>query len=141
MVPVTPGVQMTYRLLVREILEVAPPKPGYNVLKAISPFVRDYTYDPGPSTMMNDVYLLYFNKGDEHIVVGWAAGRSQDKSVFSKASLSGKLQWVDTAQPTKGLTTSDTLWNCSGDQCSASITLTSFPKIISLNAPPAVAKR
>lgn len=117
------------------------PKPGYGVLKAISPYVRDYTYDPRPSTMNNDVYLLHFSKGTKHIVVGWVDGRSQEKQVTSNSKLIGKLQFIDTSQPAKGQIQTDTSWACSGDQCSASVTLTSFPKIISLNAPEGMVQR
>ncbi|WP_297833331.1 hypothetical protein, partial [Pseudomonas sp.] len=117
------------------------PKPGYGVLKAISPFVRDYTYDPEPSTMVNDVYLLYFNKGTEHVVVGWVDGRSQEKQVTSSAKLAGKLQLIDTAHPAKGQINTDTPWACSDQHCAATVTLTNFPKIISLNAPDEMVKR
>jgi hypothetical protein len=117
------------------------PKPGYDVLKAVSPFVRDYTYDPGPSTLTNDVYLLYFNKGSEHVVVGWVDGRSQDKQVVGNAQLSGRLQLIDTAHPAKGQINTDTSWTCSAGQCAATVTLTGFPKIISLNAPNEMVKR
>ena len=117
------------------------PKPGYDVLKAISPFVRDYTYDPGPSTMVNDVYLLYFNKGPEHIAVGWAGGRSQQQQVVGNASLTGKVQLIDTAHATKGQIDSETSWTCNGERCATNVTLTNFPKVISLNAPDGMVKR
>ncbi|MDB6143916.1 MAG: hypothetical protein JWP80_2960 [Pseudomonas sp.] len=117
------------------------PKPAYNVIKVISRYVREFTYDSGQSTMMNDVYLLYFNKGAERIVVGWAAGRDQEKQIVSQAPITGNLQLIDTAQPAKGKITSDVPWACNGDQCSAPVTLTGFPKIISVSTNTVLVKR
>ncbi len=117
------------------------PKPAYGVIKAISRYVREFTYDSAQSTMMNDVYLLYFNKGAERIVVGWAAGRDQEKQIVSQTLIAGNVQLIDTAHPGKGKITSDVPWTCNGDQCSAPVTLTGFPKIISVNSNTVLVKR
>lgn len=110
------------------------PKPAYSVLKAITPVVREYTYDASTSVQTDDVYMLYFNKGPERVVVAWAASRSREKQVISNALLKGNVQLVDTAEPAKGLHDGGESWVCSGTRCTASVTLTEFPKVISLGA-------
>jgi len=110
------------------------PKPAYNVLKAISPILREYTYDASTSILSDDVYMLAFNKGTDRVLVAWAASRSRDKSVSSNVAQTGNVQYIDTAEPTKGLHDSGDNWVCIDDRCTASVTLTDFPKIIKVGA-------
>lgn len=111
------------------------PKPAYNVLKVISPFIKDFTYDPDTSTWENNNYLLHFHKGTEQVVVAWAgAKKSAEQKLLSWAAQSGPIQLIDTAQPQKGWFDAEQTWACQAQQCSASITLTGFPKIIRVSA-------
>lgn len=109
------------------------PKPAYNVLKSISPILREYTYDADPSIQADDVYMLYFHNGIERIVVAWTGSRSREKTVLGSALLKGNVQLIDTAEPGKGLHDSSVPWACNKSGCSASVTLSDFPKIISLS--------
>jgi hypothetical protein len=108
------------------------PKPAYNVMKAIAPIVRDFNYDPANSVQADDVYMLNFRKGDEHVVAVWAAGRQQEKQLTSAHPQAGPLQLIDTATPEKGRFHGDQSWVCQGEVCSVNVQLTEFPKIISL---------
>ncbi|RMU40824.1 hypothetical protein ALP29_201622 [Pseudomonas syringae pv. avii] len=38
------------------------------MMKAIAPVVRDFTYDVQASTLTQDLYQLYFDKGDERVL-------------------------------------------------------------------------
>lgn len=46
-IPATSGAQMTYRLLVREVPEAGPPKPGYNVNLALAFSIPIFITPPG----------------------------------------------------------------------------------------------
>lgn len=110
-------------------------KPAYNVLKVISPFIKDFTYDPDASVWADDAYLLHFTKGEEQIVVAWAGARKTiEKTVHSAGPQNGALRLIDTAQPQKGWFNAEQSWVCQAQQCSAPITLNGFPKIIRVGA-------
>lgn len=117
------------------------PKPAYSVLKAISPILREYTYDADASVQADDTYMLNFHKGPERVVVAWTASRSRQKSVLGSTQLTGNVQLIDTAEPGKGLHDSGEPWACNASGCSASVTLSDFPKIIRLGTTSVVSKR
>ena len=109
------------------------PKPAYDVLKVISPFIKDFTYEPESSVWTDNLYLLHFKKGEERVIVGWSGGKTRDKTVVSDAPQQGAVKLLDTAQPRKGWVDSPQSWACEGPQCSAAISLSNFPKIIRLS--------
>jgi len=108
------------------------PKPAYTVLKAISPVVRDFTYDARQSQLSGNVYTLYFHKGAERVVVAWAIGKPYEQKLITQNAQTGAVQWTDTAHADKGRINGKP-WVCKAGQCSVSVTLTDFPKIISLS--------
>ncbi|MFY1665861.1 hypothetical protein [Pseudomonas sp. Pseu.R1] len=109
------------------------PKPAYAVLKAISPYLSDFSYDAAHSLQTDNVYKLAFTDGHERILVAWASGRERLESVDASAMDNGPLRMLDTQKPDRGMANSGQQWNCNGDQCSAPVTLTEFPKIIRLS--------
>lgn len=109
------------------------PKPAYGVLKAISPYLRDFTYDPNNSQQADNVYTLAFSDGRERVLVAWSAGRPRDIQINAAAMKNAALRVLDTQLADKGMTNSDQHWVCNADQCSAPITLSEFPKIIRLS--------
>jgi hypothetical protein len=109
------------------------PKPAYHVLKVISPFIKDFTYEPSASVWGNNQYLLHFKKGSEQVVVAWSGGKDADRTVLTNSPQHGVVTFIDTAEPDKGWRDGNQSWTCQGQQCSTQITLTSFPKIIRLS--------
>lgn len=108
------------------------PKPAYTMAKAIAPVVRDFTYDARASVIGDGVYQLYFNKGKERVLVAWTTGEPRPVQITAKASLKGPVRLIDTVTPDKGQIASGAAWVCQSDQCSASIPLTPYPKLIRL---------
>lgn len=108
-------------------------KPAYPVLKAISPYLRDFTYDAAASLQADNVYKLAFSDGREKIMVAWAVGRERLESVGGSAMDNAQMRMLDTQKPDKGMVDSGQQWNCNGDQCSVPVTLTEYPKIIRLS--------
>lgn len=111
------------------------PKPAYTMMKAIAPVVRDYRYDAQASTLTDQLYQLYFSKGEERVLVAWAIGAPREQPVFSQAPMSGPVQWLDTVHAERGEIASERIWQCDGERCAASIPLSHFPKIIRLTPP------
>jgi hypothetical protein len=109
------------------------PKPAYDVMKVITPFIKDFTYQPASSVWENNQYLLHFNKGNEQIVVAWSGGKTGEKTLTTNTAQTGAITLIDTALPQKGWFAGDTSWACQTQQCSTAITLTNFPKIIRLS--------
>ncbi|WP_449124962.1 hypothetical protein [Pseudomonas viridiflava] len=109
------------------------PKPAYTMMKAIAPVVRDFTYDAQASSLEPNLYQLHFTKGNERVLVAWAIGKPRDVQVVSQANMSGPVRMIDTAYAERGEVDSRQSWRCEGGQCSASINLINFPKIIRLN--------
>lgn len=109
------------------------PKPAYSVLKAISPYLRDFDYDPGASLQADGIYKLAFSDGHERIMVAWAAGRPREDQLSSQAMNNAPLRVLDTQAPDKGMVNSEQRWDCSDDRCTAPISLSEFPKIIRLS--------
>jgi hypothetical protein len=109
------------------------PKLAYSVLKAISPYLRDFTYDASNSLQADNVYKLAFSDGRERVMVAWATGRPRDEHVTATAMKNGPVRVLDTEAATQGMIDSPQKWTCNGDQCSAPVTLTEFPKIIRLS--------
>lgn len=110
------------------------PKPAYNVMKVISRFIKDFTYEPSLSIWENNLYLLHFKKGGEEIVVAWSGGKNTEKTLQTDIPQKGAITLIDTAQPQKGWFSGDASWACEAQNCSTAITLTDFPKIIRLSA-------
>ena len=109
------------------------PKPAYSVLKAISPYLRDFNYDASTSLQADGIYKLAFSNGHERIIVAWAPGRPRTDQVSSQAMNDTPLRVLDTQAPDKGMVNSEQRWQCAGDRCTATISLTDFPKIIRLS--------
>ncbi|GAO91207.1 hypothetical protein PSA5_00840 [Pseudomonas syringae pv. actinidiae] len=109
------------------------PKPAYTMMKAIAPVVRDFTYDAQASTLTQDLYQLYFDKGAERVLVAWAIGKPRDIQVTSKHPMSGPVRRINTTNAERGQVSSDQSWACHDDHCSASISLSDFPRIIRLS--------
>jgi hypothetical protein len=109
------------------------PKPAYPILEAISPYLRDFSYDPGNSLQADNVYKLAFSDGRERVMVAWATGRPRDEHVTATAMKNAPVRILDTAAAAKGMIDSLQKWVCNGEQCSAPVTLTEFPKIIRLS--------
>lgn len=110
------------------------PKPAYDVLKVISPFIKDYTYEPELSSWTGNLYSLRFKKGDEQVVVAWSGGKSKETTLTASGPKEGPIRLIDTAQPRKGWFDGEQAWACQAQQCSATITLSNFPKIIRISA-------
>ena len=110
------------------------PKPAYEVIKVISPFIKDFVYEPEASVWADNLYLLHFKKGTEHVVVAWSGGKTLEKTLVTNTAQTGPIRVIDTAQPNKGWFADEKSWTCQAQQCAAQITLTGFPKIILLNA-------
>lgn len=110
------------------------PKPAYDVMKVITPFIKDFTYQPASSVWENNQYLLHFNKGGEQIVVAWSGGKTSEKTLTTTTPQNGAVTLIDTAQPQKGWFAGDKSWACQAQQCATAVTLTNFPKIIRLSA-------
>jgi polysaccharide biosynthesis protein PslG len=108
-------------------------KPAYSTLKAISPYLRDFTYDASHSLQADNLYKLAFSDGRERILVAWATGRPREDRISASAMNNAALRVLDTQTPDKGMQNSNQHWSCSGDVCSAPVTLTEFPKIFRLS--------
>lgn len=109
------------------------PKPAYPMMQAIAPVVRDFTYDAEASVLSEDLYRLYFHKGAQRVLVAWAIGKPREETVSSSAAMSGPVRLIDTVKAEQGQINSDQAWTCQNGQCSATVTLTNFPKIIQLS--------
>lgn len=107
------------------------PKPAWVMMKAIAPVVRDFSYDAQASVLTDELYQLYFNRGQERVLVAWTVGKPQQQQVTSQAPVSGPVRLIDTRN-LSGLVDNGLTWQCSDGQCSTSITLTEFPQIIRL---------
>jgi hypothetical protein len=112
------------------------PKPAYSTLKAITPYLNDFNYVPADSVQADNVYKLVFGNGHERIMVAWATGRSREDRISASAMNSGPLRMLDTQTPEKGMRDSGQRWSCAGDQCSAPVILTEFPRILRLDPGP-----
>ena len=108
-------------------------KPAYSVLKAISPYLPEFTYEPANSLQSDGVFQLAFSKGSERILVAWVSGREHDVSISAAAMKNKPVRILDTQTPDKGMTDSLQQWVCDARRCSARLTLTEFPKIIRLS--------
>jgi hypothetical protein len=117
------------------------PKPAYDVLKLIAPVVKDFTYDAQASQQSENVYLLYFSKGAQRVAVGWTKSHPQNAQVSSNVPMSGPSSVIDTARPKQGRLASTSSWECEGQRCSVSVSLTAFPRIISLSPDAPAPKR
>lgn len=114
------------------------PKPAYAVIKAIAEVVKHFTWDAQASIQSASVYQLHFSKGDEHVIAAWAVDGPRQEQVISNQPMKGPVMFIDTADPSKGQMSGQAFWRCQDGQCSATVTLTRFPKIISVSAGTAV---
>ncbi|RMQ48108.1 hypothetical protein ALQ04_02736 [Pseudomonas cichorii] len=110
------------------------PKPAYHMMQAIAPVVGSFTYDAQASSLTDSTYLLYFDKGEDRVLVAWAIGAPRDEQIVSKGPMSGPVRLTDTVRAEQGQVDSAQSWQCQAERCSATIGLTNFPKIISLNS-------
>jgi hypothetical protein len=116
-------------------------KPAYAAVKAIADVIRHFTWDAKASIQSANVYQLYFNKGNEHVVAAWAVGESRQEQITSDRPMAGPVMFVDTGAPEKGQMSGEVFWRCQDGQCSVPVTLTRFPKLISLNSETVAPKR
>lgn len=113
-------------------------KPAYQTLKAISPTLHEYSYEPEKSREDGSIYLLRFSKGPEQILVAWSAGGNPLIHVDASSVQRGDVQIIDTGEPEKGRFDSGIAWQCDNSRCSALLPINEFPKIISLGNTPAL---
>jgi hypothetical protein len=106
-------------------------KPAYGVLKAISPTLSEYRYDSLKSLQADNLYLLNFARGDDQLLVAWTVGRPRVVKIESNGMVQGPVQSVDTEHPGRGRTDSGQ-WQCSDNRCTTVVTLSEYPRIISL---------
>lgn len=112
-------------------------KPAYLTLKAISPTLREYSYEPEKSRVDGSTYLLRFSKGPEQILVAWSTSENpQQVHVDASSVQHGNVQVIDTDEPEKGRFDSGIAWQCDDSRCSAQLPINGFPKIISLGIKP-----
>ena len=109
-------------------------KRAYQVLKVVSPIIRDYQFLGSVGGAGRDTVLLRFGNAQEQLLVAWSTGKPRSVSIQSVGTASGKLKLVDTARPEHGAISDEATWQCSSlaSNCTANITLDGFPKIISL---------
>lgn len=116
------------------------PKPAFAAVKAVADIVSNYAWDAKASSEVADAFQLHFHKGSEHVIAAWSGGEPRSILITSDRSMAGPVMYVDTADPAKGLMSGRTFWQCQDRQCSVQVTLTRFPKIISLNSESAIAR-
>ncbi|MGI4838696.1 MAG: hypothetical protein ACRYF9_13850 [Janthinobacterium lividum] len=118
-------------------------KPASDVLKVITPLVTRYRYSADSSLSANthsplgrnNLYLMDFTTDDDHVLVAWAIGQARQIRVETRNDVQGPVQLIDTRQPRRGRFDSDSRWVCQEHRCTAVITLSEFPQIISLGKP------
>jgi hypothetical protein len=114
-------------------------KPAYDVLKVIAPLMTRYRYkaDSQPSRDLgrNNLYLMDFTTDDDHLLAAWAIGQARQIKIETRNDVQGAVQLIDTRQPRRGRFDSDSHWVCQEHRCTAVITLSEFPQIISLGKP------
>lgn len=110
------------------------PKPAYQMLKVVSPFIRNYQFLGNASQTRKSTVLMRFGKADEQFLVAWSTDQPRSVSIESAGQASGKVELIDTARPENGRTGSDAEWKCQSNAitCTADVQLDEFPKIISL---------
>ena len=117
------------------------PKPAYGVITTIADIVKHFTWDAKASSQSASVFQLHFNKGNEHVIAAWAVDGPRQEQISSDRPMRGPVMFVDTADPGKGQMSGEAFWRCQDGQCSVPVTLTRFPKIISLNSETATPQR
>jgi hypothetical protein len=112
-------------------------KPAYRVLTAISPIVQNYQFLGHASESGKDTVLLRFGNADEQVLVAWSTDQARSVSIESMGKATGELELIDTAHPDQGRIAGGTPWKCPATKgnCTASVELDGFPKIISLGRP------
>jgi hypothetical protein len=110
-------------------------KPAYDVLKVIAPLMTRYHYQADPSLGSNNLYLMDFSNDDDHLLAAWAIGQGRQIKIETRGDVQGPVQLIDTRKPRRGRVDSDSHWVCQEHRCTAVITLSEFPQIISLGKP------
>lgn len=108
------------------------PKPAWTMMKAIAPVVRDFAFDAQASELSERLYQLYFQRGDQRLLVAWAIGKPQQREVLSHGPVQGPVRMLDTLQAERGEIATEQNWQCASGRCYASVLLTRYPKIIRL---------
>ena len=110
-------------------------KPAYDALKVIAPLLTHYRYDAAPNLGRNNLYLMDFSNDDDQLLAAWAIGQARQIKIETRNDVRGAVQLIDTRQPRRGRIDSDSHWICQEHRCTAVITLSEFPQIISLGKP------
>lgn len=110
-------------------------KPAYQVLKIIAPLLTRYHYTADPGLGRNNLYLMDFSNDDDHVLAAWAIGQARQIKIETRDDVRGPVQLIDTRFPERGRVDSDSHWVCQDRRCTAVITLSEFPQIISLGTP------
>jgi hypothetical protein len=110
-------------------------KPAYAVLRIIAPLLTRYHYKPDEQLGRNNLYEMDFSNDDDQVLVAWAIGQARQVKIETSADVQGAVQVIDTREPQRGQVDSDSRWVCQEHRCTAVITLSEFPKIISLGKP------
>lgn len=110
-------------------------KPAYDVLKVIAPLMTRYRYKADSQLGRNNLYLMGFTTDEDHVLAAWAIGQARQIRIETRNDVQGPVQLIDTRQPRRGRFDSDSHWVCQEHRCTAVITLSEFPQIISLGKP------
>lgn len=110
-------------------------KPAYGVLKVIAPLLDRYHYTADPTLGSNNLYMMDFSNDNDHVMAAWAIGQARQIKIETRSDMRGPVQLIDTRAPQRGRVDSDSHWVCQERRCTAVITLSEFPQIISLGKP------
>lgn len=112
-------------------------KPAYEVLAAINPIIQSHTFLGRPDDTDDSTVQLRFGSGGKELIVAWSTDRARPVTIVSSGQTAGILEVLDTARPNEGFIQDTTSLSCIAgkDQCTASIVLDMFPKIIRLSKP------
>lgn len=110
------------------------PKRAYSVLKVISPIIQNFQFLGQTEELDENTVLLRFGNDEQQLLVAWSTDKPRTASIASADTASAFTEMLDTAQPERGWTTSDAVWQCpeGAATCTALIELDRFPKIFSL---------
>lgn len=110
-------------------------KPAYAMLRTLAPLLTRYQYTPEANLGRNNLYVMEFANDDDRVLAAWAIGQSRQVKIETRSDVRGPVQLIDTRQPQQGRIDSDNHWTCQERRCTAVITLSEFPQIISLGKP------
>ncbi|WP_028239392.1 hypothetical protein [Stutzerimonas azotifigens] len=111
------------------------PKPAYAALAAVAPVVAHHDYRGRIDAGDDRVHLLHFANGSE-LLAAWTAGPPRSVVIRAPGPIEGRVQWLDTASPERGLISGEQTWQCLSGECRATLELSGFPKLVTIAAEP-----